>query len=242
MGTTRRRQILAVVLFALLASACAQGERRGIRVTPTSSTAETGVRVLVDNCPGPSSLELSVREDVLWEIEAPQTETPDADSPDAEALLEEQPGLREFLVGETPDGWTTLTPLEAPLEAGTRYTIRTRPDGQSIDFATPDLQAGLLFDGEGRVQFNPDLINVECSEPADVAGFVRNVGVLAALGVTASALVLVALILVLFVITQRFSRVRALQRKGAPKKPKTPKSQKAPKAPKTQNVGARPRK
>ena len=182
-----------------------------------------------------------MREDVLWEIEAPQTETPDADSPDAEALLEEQPGLREFLVGETPDGWTTLTPLEA----GTRYTIRTRPDGQSIDFATPDLQAGLLFDGEGRVQFNPDLINVECSEPADVAGFVRNVGVLAALGVTASALVLVALILVLFVITQRFSRVRALQRKGAPKKPKTPKSQKAPKAPKTpktQNVGARPRK
>jgi len=197
---------MAVVLLALLASACSQEERRGIRVTPTS-TADTGVRVLVDNCPGPSSLELSVREDVLWEIEAPAVE-------DSAVPPEEAPGLREFLVGETPEGWMTLTPLDAPLEAGTRYTIRTRPDGQSIDFATPDLQAGLLFDGQGRVQFNPDLINVECSEPADFAGFARNIGVLAALGITASALVLVALILVLFVITQRFSRVRALQRKS----------------------------
>ncbi len=218
----RWRLLGALALVAVLASACGDDERREIRLTPTS-TVETGVRVLVDNCPGPSSVVLSVREDVLWEVQAPAdadaTEESEAaaETVDDTALVqsEPEPGLREFLVGQQPDDWSTVTPLAVPLEPGIRYTITTQPDGQSIDFATPDLAPGLLWDGVGNAQFNPNLINVECSQPADFAKFAENIVFLIGLGVTASALVLVALILLLFVVTRRFSRVRALQNRSA---------------------------
>jgi len=221
--------VLAVVL-----SACTEDERRELRLTPTS-TVETGVRILADNCPGPTSVVLSVREDVLWEVQAPASaavdtsdDTSDAEAADGTSDASEtdagqatagtataEPGLREFLVGLEPDGWTTITALAAPLEPGIRYTITTQPDGQSIDFATPDLAPGLLWDGQGNAQFNPNLIDVECSQPADFGKFAENIAFLIGLGVTASALVLVALILVLFVVTRRFSRVRSLQKRSA---------------------------
>lgn len=197
--------------------ACTEDERREIRLIPTS-TVETGVRILVDNCPGPDVVSLSVRDDVLWKIErVPASEDPSNASGEAElttADATEQPGLVEFLVGRTPDDWRTEIPLADPLIAGIRYTVKTEPDGQSIDFSTPDLSPGLVWDGEGNAQFNPDLILVECSEPADVQGFAENIVVLAALWITAAAAVMVALILFLFVITRRFSRVRSLQRRA----------------------------
>lgn len=205
------------MIFSFVLGACAEDERRELRLTPTS-TVETGVRVLSDNCPGPDRVTLSVRDDILWSIERiaasdPSTETSDATTPGA-ADAAETPGLVEFLVGRTPENWRTETVLADPLSPGIRYTIRTEPDGQSIDFSTPDLSPGLLWDGTGNAQFNPDLIRVECSEPADVEGFARNILVLVALWVTAAAAVMVALILLLFVITRRFSRVRSLQRRA----------------------------
>lgn len=217
--TRTRPNTLAALLIvaAVVLSGCAEDERREIRLTPTS-TVETGVRILADNCPGPDSVSLSVREDVLWSIERIITESDDEADDPSESVegieAEPAPGLIEFLVGRTPDGWTTETPLAEPLVPGIRYTINTEPDGQSIDFSTPDLSAGLLWDGTGNAQFNPDLINVECSDPADVEGFARNVGLLLAFWVTAAATVMVALILVLFVITRRFSRVRSLQKRA----------------------------
>lgn len=226
----RPARLMAIVILALIMlSSCAEDERREIRLTPTS-TVETGVRILVDNCPGPERVSLSVRDNVLWEITqaastdnaVPATDTGDIDAealPDdfelTDALdAEPVPGLVEFLVGRTPEGWTATTALADPLEAGVRYTISTEPDGQTIDFSTPDLSAGLLWDGTGNAQFNPDLINVECSEPADVEGFARNIGLLLAFWVTAAATVMVAVILVLFVITRRFSRIRSLQKRA----------------------------
>ena len=200
----------------IVLSSCSEDERRELRLTPTS-TVETGVRILADNCPGPTSLSLGVREDVLWaieKIEIPEQTGNSSDEESASAVVAE-PGLVEFLVGQTPDGWRTRTVLADPLTADTRYTIRTGPDGQSIDFSTPDLSAGLLWDGTGNAQFNPDLIQIKCAQPADVEGFARNIVVLIALWVTAAATVMVALILLLFVITRRFSRVRSLQKRAA---------------------------
>ena len=208
------------LLVALLASACAEQERRSLRLTSTSTTAETGVRVLADNCPGPNAVRLSVREDVLWEIEAiasstdTATATTTADTAGIDAGAGSEPtALLEFIVGQAPDGWQETVPLTEPLTPGIRYTVSTSPDGQSVDFATPDLQAGLLWDGTGVIQFNPDLINQDCSDPADLGLFARNVLALVALGGVAAALVLVGLITLLFVITRRFSRMRSLEKK-----------------------------
>lgn len=225
---------------ALVLSACAEDERRGIRLTPTS-TVETGVRALVDNCPGPAKVTLAVRDDILWEIESPPLpETPPeptveeaADASDASGedkslpAVPGPPGIAEFLIGQAPEGWTTTTPLDAPLQPGIRYTVRTEPDGQTIDFSTPDLAGGLLWDGQGNSRFNPNLVNAECSEPADIGAFAQNIAVLGLLGVTAAAITLVAIILLLFVITQRFSRVRSIQKKARreaglePQRPRT---------------------
>ena len=217
-----------MLVLGLVAAACGEEERRPIRVTPTS-TADPGVRVLVDNCPGPSSLALLVRDEVLWQIEAPpeaaaslEAEDEIDDDPDtggAESIepaveSDPDPALREFLVGETPPGWSEATALESSLTTGIRYTIATEPDEQSIDFSLPDLRPGLLFDGEGVDQFNDDLIRSACSEPADVGGFARDLMVLLGLWITSAALVMVALILFLFVITQRFSRIRSIQRRA----------------------------
>jgi hypothetical protein len=223
--TSPTRLFAIVVIGLALLTSCAEDERRGIRLTPTS-TVETGVRVLVDNCPGPSGVLLSVRDDVLWEIQNPTSVgvdvdvDVDVDEEDSEAAdigalsVTQEPGLAEFLIGETPEDWTTPIPLEQLLEPGTRYTISTQPDGQSIDFSTPDLAAGLLWDGVGVAQFNPDLIAAECSQPADVGAFARNILVLSALGLTAAAIVLVVLILLLFVVTRRFSRIRSVQKRA----------------------------
>ena len=105
-------------------------------------------------------------------------------------------------------------PLTVSLEPGIRYTVATSPDGQRVDFATPDLQPGLLWDGVGVIQFNPDLINQDCSDPADLGLFAQNIVALVALGGVAAALVLVALITLLFVITRRFSRLRSIEKKA----------------------------
>ncbi|MFT7473764.1 MAG: hypothetical protein ACI81L_000679 [Verrucomicrobiales bacterium] len=211
------RLLTIVGIGLVLLTSCAEDERRGIRLTPTS-TVETGVRVLVDNCPGPSGVLLSVRDDVLWEIQSPTSTDVDEGDSEAAALdavsVAQEPGLAEFLIGETPEDWTTPIPLEQLLEPGTRYTISTEPDGQSIDFSTPDLAPGLLWDGVGVAQFNPDLIATECSQPADVGAFARNILVLGALGLTAAAIVLVVLILLLFVVTRRFSRIRSVQKRA----------------------------
>ncbi len=193
----------------VLLTACSEDERRELRLTRTS-TVTTGVRVLADNCPGPSNVALLIRDDTLWEVQAP-TEPVQTSSADQDL---EPPGLIEFLVGETPQDWDVVVPLAEPVEPGIRYTIRTLPDGQTIDFSTPDLQPGLLWDGQGVIQYNPDLIDEQCSSPADIGAFAQNLAVLAALGTTAAAIVLVALILILFVITQRFSRVRSIQNKA----------------------------
>jgi hypothetical protein len=201
----------------IVLSSCAEDEVRELRLTPTS-TVETGVRVLADNCPGPDAVYLSVRDEVLWTIERIPTveesggEVIEQDT--ATAVAEPIPGLVEFLIGRAPDDWRTTTALAEPLTPGIRYTVRTEPDGQSIDFSTPDLSPGLLWDGTGNAQFNPDLIQVECSQPADVEGFARNIVVLLALWVTTAAIIMVAIILVLFVITRRFSRVRSLQKRA----------------------------
>lgn len=219
------RRILAVLVGCLvLLTACAEDERRELRLTRTS-TAEAGVRILADNCPGPSSVSLLIRDDVLWEIQVAPTPAPDGGSDqetgegatgiaDEESAIPEG-GLIEFLVGQTPDGWETVTPLTDTVEPGIRYTIQTRPDGQTIDFSTPDLQAGLLWDGTGVIQFNPNLINEECGTTTDIGVFATNIAVLLALGTTTAAIVLVALILILFVITSRFSRVKSIQKKAA---------------------------
>lgn len=213
--TTSIRWVAAVIVLTLLASACAEQERRALRLTSTSTTAETGVRVLADNCPGPNAVRLSVREDVLWEIQSVAATSEAAESDTDTDLAENAPtALLEFIVGQTPDGWQETVPLTESLEPGIRYTVSTSPDGQSVDFATPDLQAGLLWDGVGVIQFNPDLINQDCSDPADLGLFAQNVLALVALGGVASALVLVALITLLFVVTRRFSRVRSIETKA----------------------------
>lgn len=213
----RRILVICLGLIVLLTS-CAEDDRRELRLTRTS-TATAGVRVLADNCPGPTNVALLVRDNVLWEVQAP-VEPPEAEqnsagedgSVEAEPTIE--PGLVEILVGETPQDWATIVPLTETIEPGIRYTIRTLPDGQTIDFSEPDLQPGLLWDGTGVIQFNPDLANVECSDPIDAGIFARNVAVLGAFGATAAAIVLVSLILILFVITRRFSRVRSLQQQA----------------------------
>lgn len=218
-GRNKTHLAMLLVVFGLIAASCGDIERRELRITPTS-TAEIGVRVVADNCPGPSNLALSIRDEVIWEVEAiplPETVADETDSTidsPADPNLS-RVALREFIVGQTPQGWETLAPLEGPLSSGIRYTLRTLPDGQSIDFSTADLQAGLLFDGIGNRQFNNDLIDAECSEPADLGLFVSNVAVLAALWVTAAALVLVALIALLFVITRRFGRIRSIQQRNS---------------------------
>ena len=203
----RFRLLIALLAVTILASACAEDERRGLRLTSTSTTVETGVRVLADNCPGPSSVQLSVREEILWEIQF------DPNAPAPETAIEPT-SLIEFIVGQVPAQWEEVVPLDTTLEPGIRYTVSTRPDGQSVDFATPDLQPGLLWDGQGVIQFNPDLVNQDCSDPADFGLFAQNIAALVALGGVAAALVLVALISLLFVITRRFSRVRSIERKA----------------------------
>ena len=203
----RFRLLIALLALTILASACAEDERRGLRLTSTSTTVETGVRVLADNCPGPSSVQLSVREEILWEIQF------DPNAPAPETAIEPT-SLIEFIVGQVPAQWEEVVPLDTTLEPGIRYTVSTRPDGQSVDFATPDLQPGLLWDGQGVIQFNPDLVNQDCSDPADFGLFAQNIAALVALGGVAAALVLVALISLLFVITRRFSRVRSIERKA----------------------------
>lgn len=174
--------------------------------------------MLADNCPGPSMVSLSVRDELLWEIQViPGDSSVQQDSNDLTSEpveVAEPTAIIEFIVGQTPNGWTETTPLTAELEVGIRYTISTQPDGQTIDFATPDLQPGLLWDGTGVIQFNPNLINEDCSDPVDFGLFAQNILALVALGAVASALVLVALITLLFVITRRFSRVRSIQRKS----------------------------
>ena len=118
----------------VILTACAEDERRELRLTRTS-TVETGVRILADNCPGPSSVALLIRDDVLWEIQAPPApgDTGAEAEPDEEPVVEElseeaveaiteQPGLIEFLVGQTPNDWEVVTPLTATVEPGTRYT------------------------------------------------------------------------------------------------------------------------
>lgn len=200
----RARSLLLFVLLVGLFTACASEERREIRIAPTAS-AEPAVRAIVDNCPGPETITLSVRTEVLWQIEAPAS---GEDSSDAK-------GLREFVIGQTPTGWTLIEPLTLGLNDETRYTIVTQADGQSIDFSLRNLEPGLLFDGEETSQFNEDLLNEECSEPPDVDGFVRNVAVLGALWITTAALAMVGIILLLFVITRRFSRIRSIQQKSA---------------------------
>lgn len=225
MSTTRitpRQKLLAVVLaVVLLATACDDDERRGIRLTPTS-TVETGVRALVDNCPGPTSVALTVRDDVLWQIDAPPTDqTQDTEDLALDGDLDSsQPGIAEFVIGQTPADWNTAAEMIEPLQPGTRYTVRTEPDGQSIDFSTPDLAGGLLWDGLGNSRFNPNLIDVECSQPADIGAFTQNLLVLGLLGAVSIALVLVAIILLLFVVTRRFSRVRSIQRKSTREAPR----------------------
>ena len=96
---------LAICLVALVfLSACSEDERREIRLTPTS-TVETGVRILVDNCPGPSAVQLLVRDDLLWQIDSPVvTETPaddtdNDDDADLPATVDEEPGLAEIGCG-----------------------------------------------------------------------------------------------------------------------------------------------
>ena len=126
----------------------------------------------------------------------------------------EAPGLIEIVVGQPPEGWVETQPLAEPLRSDTRYTVATSPDDQTVDFALPDLAQGLLFDGVGRSQFNQDLMQEPCSEPADVGSFVSNIAILALLGVTTAAFVLVALISLLFVVTRRFGRIKAMERKA----------------------------
>jgi hypothetical protein len=222
----------------LVVSACGTVERKPIRLAPTP-TAEAGVRVIVDNCPGPASVTLSIRDEVIWQAEAPADSDADADEPSADetdaatsadatadgtpdplagdaAMSDgtEAPGLIEIVVGQPPEGWVETQPLADPLRSDTRYTVATSPDDQTVDFALPDLAQGLLFDGIGRSQFNQDLMQEPCSEPADVGSFVNNIAILALLGVTTAAFVLVALISLLFVVTRRFGRIKALERKA----------------------------
>ncbi len=216
------RSIAALLGVLLLLTSCGTVERKPIRLAPTP-TAEAGVRVIVDNCPGPSVVTLSVRDDVIWQAEAPLPDEASADGTDevsAETLADgtesdvEVPGLIEVVVGQPPEGWTETQPLADALRSDTRYTVSTSPDDQTVDFALPDLAQGLLFDGLGRSQFNQDLMQEPCSAAADVSGFVGNIAILGLLGVTTAAFVLVALISLLFVITRRFGRIRALERKA----------------------------
>ncbi len=206
------------MLLVLLLGACGSEERKPIRLTPTSAVS-AGVRGIVDNCPGPQTIRLSVRENVLWEVESvAPVETTDTGVADAAPLTEPDPttgALLEFLVGEAPPGYTETVPLAEPIVAGTRYTVSTEPDGQTVDFAVPDLSAGLVWDGSGNAQFNDDLIDEPCAEGADAGAFAQDVLILAALWVTTAALVLVCLISLLFVVTRRFSRVRSLEKKAA---------------------------
>lgn len=213
---------LIVVVMAL--GACATVERKPIRLAPTA-TADPGVRVIVDNCPGPAAVRLLVRDEIIWEAEAPAApETAEAeaatdsstgtDTGEADADTMGVAGLLEVVVGQPPDGWIETQPLTEGLRSDTRYTVATEPDGQRVDFAIPDLAQGLLFDGVGRSQFNQDLMRSPCSEPADVGQFVGNLAVLGLLGITAAAFVLVALIALLFVVTRRFGRIQSLERKA----------------------------
>ena len=166
-------------MLAIVASACAEDERRPLRLTSTSTTVETGVRVLADNCPGPGTVRLSVRDDVLWEIQAlPVDATGELDAAADPASTGEPTALVEFIVGQTPTNWQEVIPLATTLEPGIRYTVSTSPGGQSVDFATPDLQPGLLWDGTGVIQFNPDLVNQDCSDPADLGLFAQNIACL----------------------------------------------------------------
>lgn len=167
---------------------------------------------MVDNCPGPDVVSLSVRDELLWQIESTEPAADAFDSADDVTLL---PGLLEFQVGQAPEGWRTAERLAAPLQEGIRYTVATEPDGKSIDFSLPDLSPGLLFDGEGGRQFAPNILDVRCEAQADLGAFTRNLAVLGALWVTSAALVLVALITLLFLITRRFSRIRSIERRTA---------------------------
>ena len=225
--------LVVALVTTLVMTACGTVERKPIRLAPTP-TAEAGVRVIVDNCPGPAAVTLSIRDEVIWQAEAPQDVDPDADeaaddgtdtaTTDAttDALADdtamadgaEAPGLIEIVVGQPPEGWVETQPLAEPLRSDTRYTVATSPDDQTVDFALPDLAQGLLFDGIGRSQFNQDLMQEPCSEPADVGSFVSNIAILALLGVTTAAFVLVALISLLFVVTRRFGRIKAMERKA----------------------------
>ncbi len=227
-SSTALRLAGALVVLVVTLSACATVERKPIRLAPTP-TADPGVRVIVDNCPGPSAVTLLVRDEIIWEAEAPTEATTETDSdanpeegtdtvatdtsaPDTDTSV--VAGLLEVVVGQPPDGWIETQPLSEGLRSDIRYTVVTEPDEQRVDFAIPDLAQGLLFDGVGRSQFNQDLMQAPCSEPADVGRFVGNLAVLGLLGITSAAFVLVALISLLFVVTRRFGRIQSLERKA----------------------------
>lgn len=212
----------------LLLGACTNSERQGIRVARTA-TVEPSVRVIVDNCPGPESIIFSVRDEVLWSAENPDAATtadpaqpaevepaqPAEVDPNDTAISARDPGLLDVLVGTAPAGWTTTQELEQPLRDDIRYTVRTEPDGKTIEFSTSNLATRTLFDGETSSPFQPESISDPCKEPADIGKFFGDLAILGALGATSAALVMVSLITLLFVITRRFSRIRTIERRAA---------------------------
>lgn len=236
---SRWRFATAVAIAILVVASCANTERQGLRVARTA-TIEPGVRLIVDNCPGPEEIVFSVRDEVLWSVENPNAAaeaeaasearqaaadatTTTADSIDPSATTVDPatpgplqpPGLLDVLIGTPPPGWTTTQELGQPLREDIRYTIRTEPDGQTIEFATPNLSTGALFDGETGSPFQSASLAEPCEEPADVGEFFKNLAVLGALGITSAAFVLVSLITLLFAITRRFSRIRTIEKRAA---------------------------
>lgn len=230
------RLVITVFLVMLVASACTEIETAELRLSRTA-TVEPGVRAIVDNCPGPKTIELTVRDEILWVAQNPAV-TDDGDYADdassIDASIEEvgdsatttldengeevevlAPSLQEIRVGDAPVGWVTVQALEEPLREDVRYTVRTEPDGDSVDFALQDLETRLLYDGTTNVVFPPDLMSAQCAPPVDLGAFVRDLAVLGALGVTSAAFVLVSIITLFFVVTRRFGRIKSLERRAA---------------------------
>lgn len=230
------RFAISVFLVMLVASACTEVETAELRLSRTA-TVEPGVRAIVDNCPGPKTIELTVRDEVLWVAQNPAVTDGDSDTADAgsnDANIEEadssaastldengeevevlEPSLREIRVGDAPAGWVTVQALEEPLRDDVRYTVHTEPDGDSVDFALHDLETRFLYDGSTNVVFPPDLMSAQCAPPVDLGAFVRDLAVLGALGVTSAAFVLVSIITLFFVVTRRFGRLKSLERRAA---------------------------
>jgi len=230
------RLAISVFLVMLVASACTEVDSAELRLSRTA-TVEPGVRAIVDNCPGPETIELTVRDEVLWVAQNPAVIDEDGETAEAglnDATVEEAgdsatatldengeevevlaPSLQEIRVGAAPAGWVTVQVLEEPLRDDVRYTVRTEPDGDSVDFALRDLETRFLYDGTDNIVFPPDLMSARCAPPVDLGAFVRDLAVLGALGVTSAALVLVAIITLFFVVTRRFGRIKSLERRAA---------------------------